>query len=90
MRTALAHSILRLPVCLHRLLICSLIRSLQSRARSFIHSRAHGKEIYVYELNASISYNFNPLCGGVSGGGDNGGGGGGSDNGNGAQRVEMI
>ena len=41
-------------------------------------------------MNASISYNFNPLSDGVSGGGGNGGGGGGSDNGSGAQRVEMI
>ena len=50
----------------------------------------HGKENYVYELNASISYNFNPLCGGVSGSGGNGSGGGGRDNGNSAQWVEMI
>ena len=26
-----------------------------------VHSKAHGKEILVYELNASISYSFNPL-----------------------------
>ena len=25
-------------------------------------ARANGKEIYVYELSASISYGFNPLC----------------------------
>jgi len=36
----------------------ALIRSL---ARSLTHSGAHGKE--VYELNVSISYSFNPLCG---------------------------
>ena len=78
-RRVLGHSLLRLPICVHRLLICLLIRSLQLRARSFIHS------IYVYELNASISYNFNPLCGGVSGGG-----GGSNDNGSVAQWVEMI
>ena len=42
-------------------LICSL-------ARSLTHSRAHGKEIYVKKLNASISFSFNPLCGGGSNG----------------------
>ena len=44
--------------------------SLHSRAvlRSFAHSlahsssRAHGKEAFVYQSNASISYNFNPQC----------------------------
>ena len=36
----------------------ALIRSL---ARSLAHSGAHGKEVLVYELNASISYSFNPL-----------------------------
>ena len=30
-------------------------------ARSLTHSGAHWKEIYVYEMNASISYRFNPL-----------------------------
>ena len=29
---------------------------------SFTRSRAHGKEALVHELNASISYNFNPQC----------------------------
>ena len=39
----------------------ALIRSL---ARSLAHSGAHGKEVFVYELNASISYHLNPLyCG---------------------------
>ena len=37
-------------------------------ARSLTHSRAHGKEIYVKNLNASISHSFNPLCGGGSNG----------------------
>ena len=38
----------------------------RSSARSFArtaHSGAHGKEVFVYELNASISYHFEPLCG---------------------------
>ena len=37
--------------------------SLCSRAslRSLTRSRAHGKEVYVFEVNASISYSFNPL-----------------------------
>ena len=37
----------------------SFVRSL---ARSLTHSGAHGKETYVFELNALISYCFNPLC----------------------------
>ena len=37
-------------------------------ARSLTHSRSHGKETYVNKLNASISYSFNPLCGGGSNG----------------------
>ena len=37
----------------------ALIRSL---ARSLALSRAHGKEVFIYELNASISYLLNPLC----------------------------
>jgi len=37
----------------------ALIRSL---ARSLTHSGAHGLVINVYELNASISYSFSPLC----------------------------
>ena len=37
---------------------------LRSRAplRSLSHFGAHGKEVFVYELNASISYLFGPLC----------------------------
>ena len=52
-------------VCSHR----SLIRLLRSRAplrsfvrslaRSLAHSGAHGTEVFVCELNASISYSFN-------------------------------
>ena len=46
-------------------LLAALIRLL---ARSLTHSRAHGKEVFVFELNASISYNFSPLCvGGLEG-----------------------
>ena len=33
-----------------------------SVGRSLTHSRAHGKEVHVYEMNGSISYNFNPQC----------------------------
>ena len=38
--------------------------SLRSRdpLRSLTRSRAYGKDIFVYELNASISYNFNSQC----------------------------
>ena len=36
-------------------LICSL-------AGSLTRSGAHGTEVYVHELNVSISYLFNPLC----------------------------
>ena len=36
-------------------LICSL-------ARSFTHSGAHENEVFVYGMNASISYSFKPLC----------------------------
>ena len=48
---------------LHALLAHSaaLIRSF---ARSFTHCRAHRKDIFVYKMNASISYRFNPLCDG--------------------------
>ena len=46
--------------CIARTLRCahSFARSL---ARPFTCSRAHGKEVFVYELNASISCSFNPL-----------------------------
>ena len=62
-RKVLGHSLLRSHRSLIRLLrtarFAALIRSL---ARSLTRSRAHGKEVHVYELNASISYRFNPLC----------------------------
>ena len=45
----------------------SFVRSL---ARSLTHSRARGKEMFFYEMNASISYRFNPSCGVGVGGGD--------------------
>ena len=37
----------------------ALIRSF---AGSLTRSKAHEKEIYVYQFNAAISYHFNPLC----------------------------
>ena len=46
-------------------LLASLARSaalIRSLARSLAHSGAHGKAIYVYGMNASISYNLKPLC----------------------------
>ena len=36
---------------------------ISSLARSLTHSRAHGKEVFVYEMNASISYSYNLLSG---------------------------
>jgi len=69
MRRILGHSLLRSLVRSHHSLIrllrtahsfaCSALRSF---VRSLAHSGAHGKEVYVYELNASISYSFSPLC----------------------------
>ena len=46
-------------------LLASLARSaalIRSLARSLTHSGAHGEEVFVYELNASISYHLRPLC----------------------------
>ena len=46
-------------------LLASLARSaalIRSLALSLTRSRAHGKVVYVFEMNASISYSFNPLC----------------------------
>ena len=43
-------------------LLASLARStvlVHSLARSLIRSRAHGKAVFVYEMNASISYTCN-------------------------------
>ena len=48
-------------------LLASLARSaalIRLIARSITRSQAHRKEIYVFELNASISYSFNPTCAG--------------------------
>ena len=50
-------------------LLASLARSaalIRSLARSLTHSGAHGKAIYVYKLNASISHHLSPLCSGPS------------------------
>ena len=43
--------------CFARALCCA-----DSLARSLTHAEAHGKEVFVYELNASILNNFCPLC----------------------------
>ena len=63
MRRVQGHSLVRSLVRSH----CSLIRLLRTaryaRALRCAHSLAHGKDEYVYKLNASISYHFNPLCG---------------------------
>ena len=79
----LGHLLLRSFVRSHRSLIRLLrtarfaraLRRAHSLARSLTHSRAHGKEVSVYGINASISCSFNPLCGGSegAGGGKNGG-----------------
>ena len=57
-RGVLGHSLVHLLVRSHR----SLIRLLRTArfARPLTRSGAHGKEIYVYELNASISCTFGP------------------------------
>ena len=39
----------------------SALLAFYSFARSLTHAGAQGKDIYVYKLNASISYSFNPL-----------------------------
>ena len=68
-RRVLDHSLVRS----HRSVIRSLRTARFARALSCAHSfvrslahsltlsRAHAKEIHVYELNASLSYSFNPL-----------------------------
>ena len=52
----------------------SFARSLTySLAHLLARSRAHGKVVYIFELNASFSFSFGPLCGGSRGGcGSNG------------------
>ena len=40
--------------------LCSLRSRVQ--LRSFTRSRAHREEVFVYEMNASISNHFNPQC----------------------------
>ena len=63
-RRVLGHSLIRSHRSLIRLLRCahSLARSL---ARSLTRFQAHGKEVFVYEMNASISYDFYPQSKGV-------------------------
>ena len=56
----IARSLGRSNRSLIRLLIRSLPRSL---TRSLTRSGAHGKEVFVNELNASISHHFNPQRG---------------------------
>ena len=72
-RRVLGHLLLRSLVCSHRSLNCLLctarfahaLRCAHSFAHSLTHSRAHKKEIFFYESNASISYKFIPLCNGT-------------------------
>ena len=47
---------------IHFLRTARFARALRSLVRSLAHSGARGKVIFVYELNASVSYNFSPLC----------------------------
>ena len=69
-RRALGHSLLRSLVRSHRSLIrllrtalsASALRCAYSLARSLTHYGAHGKETYVYEMNASFLYVFGPQC----------------------------
>ena len=73
-RRVLGHLLLRSLVRLYRSLIRLLrtahfaraLRCAHSFARSLTDSGAHGKGIYVCELNASISYTFCPLRRGLS------------------------
>ena len=58
-RRVLAHSLVRSLV---RSSAHSFARIAHSFARSLTRSLAHGKEVYVFEMNASISYNFKILC----------------------------
>ena len=43
------------------LLVCSVVL-ICSLTCSLTRFQAHGKEVFVHEINASISYSFNPLC----------------------------
>ena len=68
-RRVLGHSLVRSLIHSHHTLIRFLrtarfaraLRCAHSFARSPTRTRAHGKEIFVHELNASISCSFNPL-----------------------------
>ena len=65
-RRVLGHSLVRLLIRSHRPLSRSLriarfaraLRGAQSCARLLTHSRAHGKEVYVYVMNATIPHSF--------------------------------
>ena len=57
-----ANSLISLARSARALCSCApLHSSVHLLACPFTHSRAHGKEVFVYELNASISCSFNPL-----------------------------
>ena len=64
-RRVLGHSLVRSLVRSHRSLIRFLRIACFTRAlccaHSLARSRAHGKEIYDYKLNASVSYSLDPL-----------------------------
>ena len=68
-RRVLGHSLVRSHRSLIRLLRTARFARTLRCAHSLTRSRAHGKAVYVDELNASISYSFNPLCGGGGNGG---------------------
>ena len=65
-RRVQSHSLLCLLVRSHRslkrLLRTARIDQALHCVHSFAHSRAHGKQIFVHELYASISYHFSPMC----------------------------
>ena len=44
------------------LALCCIHSSTHSLTHALTHSQAHGKEVFVNEMNTSISYNFKPLC----------------------------
>ena len=58
-----AHPLARsLALLTHLLALHASLARFAALIRSLTRSGAHGKEIYVHEMNASISYIFNPLC----------------------------
>ena len=57
-----AYSLPRSLIRLHRTArFARALRCAHSLAHSLAHSGSHGKVVFVYELNASISYCFSPL-----------------------------